>query len=52
MPENFAILFRGLPYLYSDVPPNPMLIIKAPIWEFPKIRITVCWGPYNKDPTI
>ena len=21
-------------------------------WEFPKIRGTVYWGPYNKDPTI
>ena len=22
------------------------------MWEFPKIRGTVFWGPYNKDPTI
>ena len=22
------------------------------IWEFPKIRSTLFWGPYNKDPTI
>ena len=22
------------------------------IWEFPKIRGTLLWGPYNKDPTI
>ena len=22
------------------------------IWEFPKIRGTVFWGPYDKDPTI
>ena len=22
------------------------------IWEFPKIRGTIFWGPYNKDPTI
>ena len=22
------------------------------IWEFPKIRGTLSWGPYNKDPTI
>ena len=21
-------------------------------WEFPKIRGTSFWGPYNKDPTI
>ena len=21
------------------------------IWEFPKIRGTIFWGPYNKDPT-
>ena len=24
----------------------------APIWEFPKIRGTLFWGPYYKDPTI
>ena len=22
------------------------------MWEFPKIRGTLFWGPYNKDPTI
>ena len=22
------------------------------VWEFPKIRGTLFWGPYNKDPTI
>ena len=22
------------------------------IWEFPKIRGTLFWGPYNKDPSI
>ena len=22
------------------------------IWEFPKIRGTLFWAPYNKDPTI
>ena len=22
------------------------------IWESPKIRGTLLWGPYNKDPTI
>ena len=25
---------------------------QPPIWEFPKIRGTLLWGPYNKDPTI
>ena len=25
---------------------------KLHIWEFPKIRGTLFWGPYNKDPTI
>ena len=24
----------------------------APVWEFRKIRGTLFWGPYNKDPTI
>ena len=22
------------------------------MWEFPKIRGTLFWGPYNKDPTV
>ena len=22
------------------------------LWGFPKIRATLFWGPYNKDPTI
>ena len=22
------------------------------IWEFPKIRGTLFWGPYHKDPTV
>ena len=22
------------------------------MWEFPKIRGTLFWGPYNKDPII
>ena len=26
--------------------------IVAMIREFPKIRDTLCWGPYNKDPTM
>ena len=21
-------------------------------WEFPKIRSTLFWGPYNEDPTV
>ena len=21
-------------------------------WEFPKLRGTLFWGPYNKDPTM
>ena len=25
---------------------------KQLIWEFPKIRGTLSWGPYKKDPTI
>ena len=23
-----------------------------PRWEFPELRRTLFWGPYNKDPTI
>ena len=28
------------------------LIMPGEIWEFPKIRGTLFWGPYNKDPTL
>ena len=28
------------------------MVLKAGIWEFPKIRGTLFWGPYSKDPTI
>ena len=27
-------------------------VMRAVIWEFPKIRGTFFWGPYTKDPTI
>ena len=27
-------------------------VAAAEIWEFPKIRGTLFWGPDNKDPTI
>ena len=30
----------------------PQAPVCTDIWEFPKIRGTVFWGPYNKDPTI
>ena len=26
--------------------------VLKPIWEFPKMRGTLLWGPDNKDPTI
>ena len=29
-----------------------LLSNSIPLWEFPKIRGTFFWGPYNKDPTI
>ena len=28
------------------------VLLSLVIWEFPKIRGTLFWGPYNKDPTI
>ena len=28
------------------------LVYMRPIWEFGKMRGTLFWGPYNKDPTI
>ena len=32
-------------------PPNPLKFV-FPIWGFAKIRGTLLWGPYNKDPTM
>ena len=32
----------------ADVGTGPFQVI----WEFPKIRGALFWGPYNKDPTI
>ena len=29
-----------------------ILRVHVPKWEFPKMRGTLFWGPYNKDPTI
>ena len=26
-------------------------LIRGSIWVYPKIRATLFWGPYNKDPT-
>ena len=28
------------------------LYLTPSIWEFPKIRGALSWGPYNKDPAI
>ena len=36
-------------------PSTPLHVSKSSgcaTWEFPKIRGTLFWGPYNKDPTI
>ena len=45
-------LFRA--YRGVSILPVRMFGIERPMWEFPKIRIrgTLFWGPYNKDPTI
>ena len=34
--------------------PEPRILerMASAMWEFPKIRDTLFWGPYNKDPTI
>ena len=38
---------------FWDPNPNPMVPQEAiQMWEFPKIRGTLFWGPYDKDPTI
>ena len=34
----------------QDRPAVP-LGMHVKIWEFPEIRGTIFWGPYNKDPT-
>ena len=31
---------------------EPRSALLAATWEFPKTRGTLCWGPYDKDPTI
>ena len=31
---------------------HSLLLVLVPDWEFPKIRGTLFWGPYNKHPTI
>ena len=31
---------------------SPKPQVPTPKWEFPKIRGTLFWGPYNKDSTI
>ena len=57
--------FRACPwgagFSYSRSPGSGRLILDSErgnfklfglIWEFPKTRGTVFWGPYSKDPTI
>ena len=34
----------------STVPKGSL--VPTALWEFPKIRGTLFWGPYHKDPTI
>ena len=29
-------------------PPQDLTLL----WELPKIKGALCWGPYNKDPTL
>ena len=31
---------------------DSVMVTGSSIWEFPKIRGTLFWGPYKKDPTI
>ena len=51
--ELVILLFIRFPYYsFSAKSQRPILIMKAPIWEFPKIRGTLFGGPYNKEPTI
>ena len=46
-PEGTLVKLKGA-LEPSETNPNP----RKSIWEFPKIRGTVFWGPYNKDPTV
>ena len=43
---------RVQPELRESKPRSPLSLAKPFTWEFPKIRGTLFWGPYNKDPTI
>ena len=39
--------------LQHEVARLPVVLVTGKaMWEFPKIRGTLFWGPYNKDPTI
>ena len=29
-----------------------LVVVEIYKWEFPKMRGTLFWGPYNQDPTI
>ena len=31
---------------------DPLLQGSVSLWEFPQVRGTLFWGPYNKDPTM
>ena len=36
------------PSIFNPKPAQQIILI----WDFPKTRGTLFWGPYNKDPTI
>ena len=45
--------FGTIYYSYNSNPEGRVLVINlASIREFPKFRVTLFWGPHNKDPTI
>ena len=46
---------RRYPNYHGDRLENPKKkpwFIQISIWEFPKMRGTLFWGPYKKDPTM
>ena len=47
-----GFLKRLLGCLFAYRSSGDSYLVLVLIWEFPKTRGTLFWGPYNKDPTV
>ena len=48
----YTVPLKGSIRVPLRVPTKDLQGLGFRVWEFPKIRCTLFWGPYNKDPTI